>query len=120
MIILEAVEPSPLAVKQAVEDQLWHQDQYVTLSILGYALILSEENQDCLHLGEQHENRQETAQDHPPAPIQKNSAHKVLFGAHRLRNQRLDSSVDTYERLVAKEIYEHVSQADTANNFNVF
>ena len=103
---------------------------------LRLALILSKfqifrklGNQNRLHLCKENKNWKKTAKDHPPAPIQQNSTHKVLFGTNRLWHQCLNSSIYAVppadEGLVTKQVYKHVSKSkskksDTSNNFNIF
>ena len=56
VVILEAVEPPPLAIKKPKHYKLRYQNDHIILSILCYALILAQTHENPLHLGEKNKD----------------------------------------------------------------
>ena len=102
VVIFEAVEPSPLAIKKSKQDELWDANNYEVFSIFRYAFILAQTYEDLLHLSKKNKDGHQRTQYHPTTPLEKYTTQEILLCTDRLWGQSLDRSVDANESLNTK------------------
>lgn len=82
VVVFKAVQPSSLAIEKSEHDELGHESNDVILSIFCNALVLSQTNQDRLHLRKKKKDGHQTTQYHPTTSVEKYTTHEILLATN--------------------------------------